>query len=497
MTHLQTNRRKFLQGLSGAVTDALIPVRVKPQHTGLRSPNILFILPDMWRGEALGCMGNRQVFTPNVDRLASEGMLFRNTFANTPVCCPARADILTGKYAHKNGMVANDLRLRQSEVTISEILRDAGYHTGYIGKWHLDGGIRMPGFVPPGPRRHGFEFWAANECSHTHFDTQYFRDTDVPIPIRSFEAEAWTDIAINFLHNTRRDRPFFLMISTGPPHEPYGAPEKYMRMYDPQRLTMRPNWVEGSTKGGEARAERKDIAAYYAAITAVDGQVGRLMQTLHELGLEEDTIVVFTSDHGNLLGSHGMTGKRAPWEESIHVPGVLRYPHRARAGIKAEQFLTHVDLAPTLLGLCGVPAPASMQGSDLSAFVLGGNAGGPDSAFFQIFGPWSNGAIAAGWRGIRTHSAMYARWESGPWVLYDLVRDPYELNNLVGNPEYAVLQRALGAKLREWMTKTGDSWSFDWSGPFEDHAQLYKDKTFYSIPEYEAWAKAHPEGESR
>src|SRR6185369_15890584 len=142
-----------------------------PHRSDGSRPSFLIVLPDQLRAQALGCMGNPDIRTPHLDALAKEGVLFRNTFANSPVCCPARAVLLTGRYAHANGMVANDLRFRESEVTIAEILRERGYRTGYIGKWHLDGGPRMPGFVPPGPRRQGFDFWAANECSHAHFDT--------------------------------------------------------------------------------------------------------------------------------------------------------------------------------------------------------------------------------------------------------------------------------------------------------------------------------------
>src|SRR4051812_9732927 len=184
--------RRFFLGACGAA--ALDSYAAPPTR-----PNILFILPDQLRSQALGCMGNRDVHTPNIDRLAAEGLVLPNTFANTPVCCPARANILTGTYAHRNGMTANDLRLRESETSIADLLGRAGYRTGFIGKWHLDGGPRMPGFIPPGPRRHGFQFWAANECSHSHFNTQYFRDTAEPIPIRKFEAEAWTDIALEFM----------------------------------------------------------------------------------------------------------------------------------------------------------------------------------------------------------------------------------------------------------------------------------------------------------
>src|SRR3954470_10211026 len=170
-----------------------------------RRPSILLILPDQMRGQALGCMGDPDVRTPNLDRLASQGVLFRRTFANTPVCCPARANMLTGKYAHKNGMVANDLRLRETEVTIAEILARAGYRTGFIGKWHLDGGPREPGFVPPGPRRQGFEFWAANECDHRPFNTHYFRDDSNPIPLGKFEAEGCVDRGIEFLEQSKKD----------------------------------------------------------------------------------------------------------------------------------------------------------------------------------------------------------------------------------------------------------------------------------------------------
>ena len=172
--------------------------------------NVLFLFPDQMRAQAMGCMGNPDVKTPNLDRLAREGLLFRNHLANSPVCCPARAIILTGKYAHTNGMIANDLRLRESETSMAELFAEAGYRTGFVGKWHLDGGPRQPGWIPPGARRQGFEFWAANEVSHAHFDTHYFRDDPEPIPIKSFETEAWTDLGIEFLRRTREDGPSLL-----------------------------------------------------------------------------------------------------------------------------------------------------------------------------------------------------------------------------------------------------------------------------------------------
>ena len=452
-----------------------------------RRPNILFIVPDQLRAQSIGSAGNPDVRTPHLDRLAAEGVVFRQAFANSPVCCPARAVLLTGRYAHRNGMTANDLRLRESETTLAELLKAAGYRTGFIGKWHLDGGRREPGYVPPGDRRQGFDFWAASECSHNHFDNHYFRDDPTPIKLGKYEVEGWTDLAIDFLR--RRDgRPFFLMVMMGPPHDPYRAPSRYESLYDPARLAMRPNWVDGTPMGS-----RQDIASYYAQISAIDDQVGRLMETLGDLHLRDETIVVFTSDHGDMLGSQQQRLKRKPWEESIRVPFFISYPARVRPGTQTSAIISHVDLAPTLLSLCGLKVPATMQGSDLSKVVLGRSPAAPDSAFFQIFGPYNGDSTPFGWRGVRTERYMYARSRQQPWVLFDLDRDPYEMRNLVGEPSAAAVQAAMEKKLGDWMKRTGDSWGYDWTELVEDNGRLYAGDAFYSVEDYLKWAKAHPD----
>ena len=451
---------------------------------GPKTPNVLFLMPDQLRAAALGCLGNTDVRTPNVDRLAAGSLVLPNTFANTPVCCPARANILTGKYAHRNGMVANDLRLREGEVGLAKLLREAGYRTGFVGKWHLDGGPRLPGFVPPGPRRQGFEFWAANECAHTHFDSQYFRDTPAPIPIRKFEAEVWADLGIEFLRGSRGDaRPFFLAIQMGPPHDPYQAPPEFARLYDPAKLKMRPNW-----KGGAGVPGPSEIAQYYGMVTAVDEQVGRLLRALDDFGMADDTIVLFSSDHGDMLGSQGRRLKRKPWEESIRVPGIVRYPRRIKPR-RANTIFTHVDFAPTLLGLCGVWAPDEMQGTDFSTLFTGGEIKPPDAAFFQIFGPYQGDGTENAWRGVRTERYMYARTESGPWVLYDLNDDPYEMKNLAADSGSKTLLEDMQRRLRLWMERLGDSWSYDWKALVEDNGRLYSHGTFYTVDEYLQWAK--------
>ena len=495
------SRRDFLAAGGAALALTACGGGPEQEPQAPKQPNILFLFPDQMRGQAMGCMGNPDVKTPNLDKLASEGLLFRNTFANTPVCCPARANILTGKYSHANGMIANDLRLRESETSIAEILGAAGYRTGFIGKWHLDGGKRQPGWIPPGPRRQGFEFWAANQVSHQHFDTHYYRDAEEPIPIKTFEPEVWTDLGIEFLKETANDeRPFFLTIQMGPPHDPYLAPEKYMEMYDPEKITLRPNF-DGNTSErpltpvpyGDSVPGRKEIGAYYAMITAVDEQIGRILGELDDLGLAENTIVLVSSDHGDMLGSHGKRLKRKPWEESILIPGIVRYPAAVPPGRVTDAIFTQVDFAPTLLSLCGIGVPDDMQGSDLSAVILGKSELGLDSAFFQIFGPFYAGGAEFSWRGVRTQRYMYARRESEPWVLYDLEKDPYELNNLANDPGSAEIREELEGKLSEWMEKTGDSWEYDWTAPLEDDGRLYKHETFYTVDEFMEWAKKHPD----
>jgi len=284
----------------------------------------------------------------------------------------------------------------------------------------------------------------------------------------------------------------------GPPHDPYIAPDEYMAQYDPEGITLRPNFA-GDTSDRELEPSpyvetpgRKEIAAYYAMVTAVDDQVGRILVELDELGLRENTIVIVSSDHGDMLGSHGTRLKRKPWEESIRVPGIVRHPG-APAGRETDALFSHVDIAPTLLSLCGLPVPPEMQGASLAPAVLGQAESGPSAAYFQIFGPFLAGGVERGWRGLRTDRFMYARTKDAPWVLYDLEADPYELKNLVAVPEAGPTLAELDAELTRWMERTGDSWDFDWTAPIEDAGRLYKHEAFYTVEDFFQWAAENPE----
>jgi len=460
------SRREFLGSLTAASLAGCGDTAAER-----RKPNILFLMPDQYRGMDLGAMGNPEVHTPRLDRLASDGVLLTNTIANCPVCCPARGTILTGRYAHHHGVAVNDAPLPNAEKTLAEILKEHGYRTGFCGKWHLEGGKRQPGFVPPGPRRQGFDFWAANICSHGYWNMHYFRDEPEPIEIPGYSATAFTDEALKFLNEQAQadqeggPQPFCLFVQWGPPHNPYVAPPEFMNLYHPDELTMRPNWQEDVFLGG-----RSDIAGYYAAISFIDHEVGRLMDALEENGQAENTIVLFTSDHGDMLGSHGRFLKRKPWEESILVPGILRYPAGAEAGQKSDLLFSHVDMAPTLLGLAGLAPPANMDGRDLSLFLArpgkdqdaaGDTAAAagpePESVYLQNYTPTEREEDPP-WRGVRTKTHTFARHENEVWVLYNNEEDRYQLENLAGKPEAAEVQAQLDETTQAWFEKSGDDW---------------------------------------
>jgi arylsulfatase A-like enzyme len=250
---------------------------------------------------------------------------------------------------------------------------------------------------------------------------------------------------------------------------------------------MRANWVE-VIKGGS----RTDIATYYAMISAIDDQVGRLMQALKDLSLEENTIVLVTSDHGNMLASHGLTDKQQPFEESIAVPGVLRFPQRIRPGRRLDVFFTHVDMGPTLLALCGLPVPREMQGADVSGALTGQERAAHHSAYFQVFAPYHIPTVPFAWRGVRNDRYMYARSKRQPWVLYDLQRDPYELKNLADDPAARGIREQMEKELGEWMERSEDSWDYTWDTPWNDRVLDY-DRTFYTFDEYLEWAAEHKE----
>jgi arylsulfatase A-like enzyme len=445
------SRRTFLKGLAAA-GPAILLHGERARAANAKRPNLIFVFADQLRACSVGCLGEEQVRTPSMDKLASQGVLFTNAYSANPVCTPYRATLHTGRYCHANGIMQNDVQLPLDSVTLPKVLRSAGYKTAFVGKWHLHGGPRMPGFVPPGPARQGYDFWAANICQHDYFRTVYFRDTPEPIRMQGYEPDGFTDEAIGFI-KANKDGPFFLCLAWGPPHDPYVAPPEYMRQYRQEEIRLRPNVPK--ELNGAAANDANRIAAYYAATTNVDWNLGRLMAALDGLGIAEDTVLVFSSDHGDMLGSQGEAKKCRPWEESANVPLILRYPRRGRSGAKSDVLVNSVDVMPTLLSLAGVPIPESVQGRDLSFAALGKQGAEPPSLYLAFYCTWQG---MKPWRAVVTKDWKYARHEAGPWLLYDRKSDPFELKNLASEPGLATRREGLDRELAAWMAKTGDDW---------------------------------------
>jgi len=406
-----------------------------------RRPNLLFLVADQWRAQALPFAGAPDLRVPNLSRLAKEGVDFRRAYTSYPVCCPSRAAMLTGKFPHAAGVTHNHMLLPLEEKTLSAELKGAGYRTGYIGKWHLDG-HDSPGFVPPA-RRRGFDYWAAYNVAHQHYDSVYFRDTPDPIRIHGFEPEHLTGLAIDFIRQESA-QPFFLYLSWVAPHPPLTPPARYAA-YDPRRIHLRPNVPPA--KQAEAR---KNAAAYYGLCTAVDENVGRLLAELDSRNLSQDTIVVFTSDHGWTLESHGLDGIDLPYEESSRIPLVIRYPGRLKANLDRGALISNVDYAPTLLGLCGLPPPSGMQGANLADWLTGG-AGTPSGPIYAE----GNLGDTGEWRMVvRGQEKLVVDSSLKATHLYHLGRDPYEMKNLVADPSFQRKREELLSLLHRWVERT-------------------------------------------
>jgi len=441
-------RREFITRSAGAVAGAALlgmPVASCAAEKA-RKPNVVFLFADQMRNQALGCIGqDRNTKTPNVDKLAAQGMLFTDAISGYPLCTPYRAMLLTGRYGTTTGMIGNAMELPESEITFAQALKEQGYKTGFIGKWHLEK-IHDP-FVPK-ERRHGFDYWASRNLGGEYMDSFYCADTPEQIPLPGYETDCHADLAIDFMKKNK-DQPFCLVLAWRAPHPPREAPQKYLDMYPSDKLTQRANVPAGMD-------DRENAHVYYAMIAGLDRAIGKITKALDELGIADDTIICFSSDHGDMLASQGLQGKNVPFEESINVPFIMRYPKKIKAGQKTDVLLNTVDVMPTLLGLCGAPIPKVVQGTDLSPVLLGKGGRKPEAVLLQKIAGVPGRKAAGPWRGVRTDRYTYARFSDKGYVLFDNEKDPYQMNNLIDKPEAKELQDKMEALLQKMLKKAGD-----------------------------------------
>ena len=476
-------------------------------------PNILIVYPDQMREDAMGCSGNPVIRTPHIDRLALEGVRFSEAYTSYPICCPFRASMLTGKYAQGHGMVQNHFPLRGDQTFLAECLRDAGYRTGYVGKWHLEGGPK-PGFVPP-DRRFGFEHFVGFNRGHDYLASIYFDDAGRAHHSRRYEPDYQTDQFMEFIEGAARSgdgRPFFGYLSYGPPHFPMNMPEHLRTIYRPEEVPLPPGVPDPELQrtvqrlrnevycGGDPRAPHKShaaqetkppgepetedeirqfIAEYYGMIHNIDWNLGRILNLLDSLGIADETMVVFLSDHGDMLGQHGsFCGiKCQAYRAAMHVPLIIRYPARFSPRRTGAMVDVGIDMMPTLLDLCGLPAPPEMHGQSYLPVLDGEACGARDAIMYQVFrqeGGQPGEFAPYAQRGVRTKDWLYVRHKDCRVMLHDERSDRHEQVNLVDDPRHSLLMDEFDARIRRHMEETGDDWDMaaDYPPPnFLTHAE--------------------------
>jgi arylsulfatase A-like enzyme len=472
-------RRAFLVE-TGAALSCLAQNRERPA-------NLIYVFADQLRRFSCGYAGDEFAHTPNLDRLARESLDVRNAVPSTPVCAPYRASLLTGKYQSSTGMVINELRLSPEHECFGHVLSRSGYDTAYIGKWHLWANQlghheeTKNGVVPPGAYRLGFDqYWAAYNFNHTYRNAPYFRDTPHREIHRQYEPESQTGMAIDYLRARRgQARPFALFLSWGPPHDPWdwaNCPSDFTEQFRNVRIPLRPNYSDTpdpyadswATPGPEYRSNVGQYQQGYYAMTAdIDRALGRLLNAIGELGMENDTLLVFTSDHGEMFGSHGRRAKYIFYEEACRVPFLVRWPGRIRPGA-TDTLLTTPDIMPTILGALKLPIPRAVEGADLSGNLLGKSTRGPEAIYMQGMGTtaaWQDGTEWRAMRDGRYTYAIYRRDRSE--LLFDNVADPYQTKNLAGDRAQRPLLEHFRTGLQRWMKDHNDQFeSCTW---YRDH----------------------------
>jgi arylsulfatase A-like enzyme len=439
-------------------------------------PNVVFIMADDHAAHAISAYGSRVNETPSLDRLAREGMLFRNAFVTNSICTPSRAAILTGAYSHKNGVPVFN-RFDGSQTTVARLLQAAGYHTGMIGKWHL------------GSDPTGFDRWEILPGQGVYHDPVLYTATGEKTYAGRYVTDVITDLGIDFVRERPKDRPFYLMLHHKAPHREWTPDEKHRRMFEgraiPEPATL---WDDYATRTDALRENRQRVADdltrrdlkldpppglagrdlvrwkyqrymqdYLACVQSVDDNVGRFLDFLKESGLERDTIVVYTSDQGFFLGDHGLYDKRFMYEESLRMPVLVRWPAAIRAGSRTEALALNVDFAPTFLEAAGAAVPASMQGRSLLPILRGDTPGDWRAAIYYRYYHDPGHHDTRAHYGVRTatHKLIYY-WKKDQWELFDLRSDAPELRNLHGQPGQEAITAELKATLARLRTELQD-----------------------------------------
>lgn len=507
---MSVSRRDLLKGIAATsvVTATAACASTTPTVAGAAStatsgsapakkPNLLIIFPDEFRAQALQFMGEDPSMTPNLNKFAKDGVVLDQAVSNFPLCTPFRGMLMTGQYPYRNGLQGNahtpvegsfggsdfGMELKEDAITWSDIMSELGYNMGYIGKWHLD--CPVAPFVPsynnpmenrywndwtPPSKRHGFDFWYSYGTYDLHMNPIYWTNEtprEAPLKINQWSAEHEADVAIRYLRNEGgkyrdNDKPFALCISMNPPHSPYDQlPQKYLDRLEgetSESLNTRPNvifdkeYLEGYGP--------KYFKEYMAMVNGVDEQFGRIVDELDRLGLDEDTLVVFFSDHGCCLGSNGAPTKNNHYEESMRIPMIFRWKGKLQPR-QDDILFSAPDIFPTMFGVMGLDEyiPETVEGYDYSNTVKGIAGDERPTSQMYIFTPY--GAPSYGRRGVRTerYTLSVERRIGKPlkYVLHDNEKDPYQMKNIAAE-NMDIVNKLIQEELLPWLDRSGDQW---------------------------------------
>jgi arylsulfatase A-like enzyme len=442
------NRRDALKTAAAAsLAGAMFPMF--GARASEKRPNIIFILTDDHRHDAFGFMDKPWLNTPNMDRLASEGVQFTNSFVTTSLCSPARASFLTGKHARCHGVMNNNTPWNDNSVTFLEMLQKSGYDTGFIGKWHMPGG-KLPEMVTQGKLDRMVSF------THAFGQGVYY---DCPMVIdgqktktKGYITDVLTDYAMEFLENPRKN-PFCLMLSHKAVHAYFKPAKRHKGSLKnaplPKLQKMTKELPLGIINGQQRVNYDKYVQRYYEALLAVDDSVGTVMDYLDEKGIAENTIVVYAGDNGYFWGEHGLTDKRYAYEEGIKIPHLMRYPGVIPEGSKVDEMLLNIDLMPTLLSAAGIETPSDVQGQNCMDLACGKDVPWRKSWMYEYFEDpnFPNPHIKA----VRTKDWKLIRYSGEKNELademYNIGEDPKETNDLIDDAAYSKKKNELMIEL--------------------------------------------------
>ncbi len=483
----------------------LNPACQKTEKTIASRPNIIFMMADDHAAHALSAYGSRINRTPHIDRIAGEGIRFENCFCTNSICAPSRAVILTGKYSHLNGVRDNVDLFDGTQITFPKILQEAGYQTAMIGKWHLKSDPT------------GFDYWNVLPGQGHYYNPDMIEMGKERQHI-GYVTDIITDIALDFLENRRdRSKPFLLMLHHKAPHRSWHPAPRHLSIFDDvafpepetlfddyatrspaaleQEMTLRNHMgIESDLKMGDPPLRLDDeqrvsweaaygpkreafqreepagdalvrwifkryMEDYLGCIAAVDESVGRILDYLDESGLAENTVVVYTSDQGFFLGDHGWYDKRFMYEESLRMPFVVSYPGQIEPGTVNDNIVTNLDFAPTILDLAGEGIPAEMQGHSLKSLLLGEFVEEWRQSHYYHYYEYPAVHMAKRHYGVRTaqYKLIHFYYDIDAWELYDLKKDPDEINNVYEDPAYANVVHELKAEIKRLQDLYGDS----------------------------------------